>query len=398
MLACEPEVVFRGGLSALEAALAWQRSTSPAGGRSGWLAGALSYDLGRDFERIPDLAADDPEVPRVWLAGFRAIYRYCRTRGRAEVVGTDRHAVERLLGRIRDVQGERARQHSRARAPAPTPHLLPQAAGRERFLEGVRAIHRYIRAGDVYQVNLARRIDGRGLGDPAVAYSSLTERWPAPFAAFLDTGDLEVISNSPERLLRVRGTRVETCPIKGTRPRAQSPAEDRWQAKQLLASEKDRAEHLMIVDLERNDLGRVCRTGSVQVERLGALRSFPTVHHLVSSVQGELDDPSDLVGLLRATFPGGSITGAPKLRAMEIIESLEATRRGIYTGSLGWIDPAGGLDLSIAIRTVVRVGARWSLQVGGGIVADSLADDELAETDTKAAAFGEMLSLAGSAD
>jgi para-aminobenzoate synthetase component 1 len=199
-----------------------------------------------------------------------------------------------------------------------------------------------------------------------------------------------VLSNSPERFLRVLGDRIETCPIKGTRPRGRTAEEDAWLAKDLVNSEKDRAEHVMIVDLERNDLGRICRHGSVVVERMAELRSFPTVFHLVSSVQGQLHDPRDWAGILRATFPGGSITGAPKLRAMEIIEELEPARRGIYTGALGYFDAAGGFDLSIAIRTAVARRDRLSLHLGAGIVADSDAHAELLETRDKGRAFAEL--------
>jgi para-aminobenzoate synthetase component 1 len=253
----------------------------------------------------------------------------------------------------------------------------------------VGAIQDWIRSGDVYQVNLSRRLEFAP-ASPALArrlYADLATRAPAPFAAYLEGGDHVVVSNSPERFLRTVGARVETCPIKGTRPRGRHPEEDRWLAKELLASAKDRAEHVMIVDLERNDLGRVCEIGSVRVDRLAALRTYPTVHHLVSSVQGCLRDPGDLTGLLRATFPGGSITGAPKIRAMEIIDSLESGARGVYTGAIGMIDAAGDIDLSIAIRTAVVARGRLSLHVGGGIVADSDADEELQETRDKASAF-----------
>jgi para-aminobenzoate synthetase component 1 len=358
LLALDPEVEFRGGLEALESALEW---LATAGSGERWaavLVGALSYDLGRSFERLPALAADDLATPPVWLAGFRAVYRY------------DGPRFEGPLG-------------------LPQPRESDAA---ERFLAGVRAIQRWIRAGDVYQVNLARRVELSPLGPhaPPALYAQLTARAGAPFSAYLDAGDFRVVSNSPERFLRVEGEQVESCPIKGTRPRGPTPAEDRWRAKDLLASEKDRAEHVMIVDLERNDLGRVCRTGSVHVERMAELRSYANVHHMVSSVQGRLCNPGDALGLLRATFPGGSITGAPKIRAMEIIEELEPVRRGIYTGSLGFLDAAGGLDLSIAIRTAVARGDALYLHLGGGIVADSSPEEELRETEHKGQAFAEL--------
>jgi anthranilate/para-aminobenzoate synthase component I len=253
----------------------------------------------------------------------------------------------------------------------------------------VDAIRAWIGAGDVYQVNLSRRLESAPVSahQARQLYAALCRESGAPFDALIDTGRVQVISNSPERFLRVERGEVETCPIKGTRPRGRTADEDRALARALCASPKDRAEHVMIVDLERNDLGRVCATGSVAVPRLAELRSFATVHHLVSSVRGRLRDPLALEALIAATFPGGSITGAPKLRAMQIIDCLEAGERGVYTGAIGRFDAAGGVDLSIAIRTAVVCAERLSLRVGSGIVADSDPELELAETRDKAQAF-----------
>jgi len=392
LLAVDPEIEFRGGLEALEAALEWL-ATAGAGERwAAVLVGALSYDLGRSFERLPALATDDLATPPVWLAGFRAVYRYDPVRLTGEVVGSDAAAVARLEKRIRAAEVDARRLEERVALPHPR-----ESDGAAHFLAGVRAIQRWIRAGDVYQVNLARRVELSPVAPdvPPALYAHLTAHAGAPFSAYLDAGDFRVVSNSPERFLRVEGERVESCPIKGTRPRGATPAEDRWWAKDLLASAKDQAEHVMIVDLERNDLGRVCRTGSVHVERMAELRSYATVHHMVSSVQGQLRDPGDALGLLRETFPGGSITGAPKIRAMQIIEELEPVRRGIYTGSIGFLDGAGGLDLSIAIRTAVARADALYLHLGGGIVADSSPDDELRETEHKGHAFAELWETRG---
>ena len=387
-LATGPEVEFRGGREALAEGLRW---LDPHPGRARFrrlLVGHLAYDLGREFERLPERAARDLPVPDVCLAGYRAVYLYDAARRRGRIVGEDPAAVHRLEDRIRaaESKGEPA-----GTAELPAPHPRTSAAD---YLQAVEAVQDWIRSGDVYQVNLSRRLEFQGVsaGLRRRVYRELARTAPAPFAAYFETTDHAVLSNSPERFLRVVGPHVETCPIKGTRPRGRTPAEDRWLAKELLASPKDRAEHIMIVDLERNDLGRVCRTGSVRVSRLAALRSFPTVHHLVSSVQGELAEPWDLLGLLAATFPGGSITGAPKIRAMEIIEALEPVRRGVYTGAIGYLDASGEIDLSIAIRTAVSVGDRLALQVGGGIVADSEPEAELRETDEKAAAFASLWS------
>jgi para-aminobenzoate synthetase component 1 len=246
----------------------------------------------------------------------------------------------------------------------------------------------YLAAGDTYQVNLARRLSTpfAGGADAAVELAAvLRARAPAPHAAFIAAaaGDAWLIGNSPERFLALDGRgAVETRPIKGTHPRGGPEARAA-----LLASPKDRAEHVMIVDLERNDLGRVCRTGSVVVDGVARVLELPTVLHLVSPVRGALRPHVGLAALLAATFPGGSITGAPKRRAMEIIDELEPAARGPYTGATGWLGAAGDLDLAVAIRTALVAEGRLSLSVGGGIVADSVPEAEWAETETKAAAF-----------
>jgi para-aminobenzoate synthetase component 1 len=388
LLALEPEVEFRGGLVALEDAARWLADLRSEDADAALLIGSLAYDLGRAFERIPERALEDVATPAVCLAGFRAFYRYDPTSRRGEIVGSDRAQVRRVLDRVRGL-GEGTLGGGTAPMPLGAPR--PRTSDAE-HVEAVARAKRWIAAGDVYQVNLSRRLDFDDVSPSALPalYDAVTSRAPAPFSAYLDAGDFTVLSNSPERFLRVSGRRVETCPIKGTRPRGRSLEEDRWLAKELLSSEKDRAEHLMIVDLERNDLGRVCETGSVRVRELGRLRSFPTVHHLVSAVEGRLRSRRDWIGLLRACFPGGSITGAPKLRAMEIIEELEPVRRGIYTGALGAIDAAGGVDLSIAIRTAIARAGRLYLQLGGGIVADSDAEAELRETVDKGRAFAAL--------
>jgi para-aminobenzoate synthetase component 1 len=264
------------------------------------------------------------------------------------------------------------------------------------FARAIQRAQAYIRAGDVYQVNLARRLDAPAPPPAALRalYGALAARTRPPFAAFLELGDRTVLSSSPERFLRVDGGAVQTCPIKGTRPRGATPLEDEIRAKELLASEKDRAEHVMIVDLERNDLGRVCATGSVRVAELAALRSYSDVHHLVSSVRGRLRDTRDWPGLLRAAFPSGSISGAPKLRAQQIIAELEPVPRDVYTGAIGRFDAAGGVDLSIAIRTAFVADGQLHLHLGGGIVADSEAERELAETRDKGRGFARSWGVA----
>jgi para-aminobenzoate synthetase component 1 len=255
---------------------------------------------------------------------------------------------------------------------------------RARYLATVRRAIEYVHAGDCFQVNIAQRLLLPATLSPLELYGRLRERNPAPFAGYLDLGDFVVASASPERFLRVQDGVVETRPIKGTRPRGATPAEDQARRQELLDSAKDRAENVMIVDLLRNDLGRVCAYGSVRVPALCRLETYRTVHHLVSEVRGRLRDGLGPVDLLRAAFPGGSVTGAPKVRAMEIIAELEPTARGAYCGSLGYLGFDGTMDTSILIRTFT-VGRGWcQFPVGGGIVADSVPEREYEETWHKA--------------
>jgi para-aminobenzoate synthetase component 1 len=256
-------------------------------------------------------------------------------------------------------------------------------------------VQTYIRQGDVYQVNLARRLDAKAPGAAGLRalYRRLANATAAPFCAYLESTRRTLLSSSPERFLRSEGASVATCPIKGTRPRGKSVEEDSALLRELLASAKDRAEHVMIVDLERNDLGRVCEIGSVEVAELCAPRSFSDVHHLVSCVRGRLRSPGDWVTLLAATFPSGSITGAPKLRAMQIVAELEPVARDVYTGAIGCIDAAGSVDLSIAIRTAIAADGELHLHLGGGIVADSDPASELSETRDKGRGFARSWGL-----
>ena len=256
---------------------------------------------------------------------------------------------------------------------------------RDGYLEAVARVIDYVFAGDIFQANLSQRLEAPLVGTPLELYRRLRHRNAAPFAAYLDFGDLAIASSSPERFLRVDPDgRVETRPIKGTRPRGLSPEHDAALAQALVESGKDRAENVMIVDLLRNDLSRVCRPGSVRVPELFALEHYPTVHHLVSTVVGELAPAQGPVDVLRAAFPGGSITGAPKVRAMQIIAELEPTQRAVYCGSIGYLSRTGALDTSIVIRTYLVLGRDVYVQVGGGIVADSDPDEEYQETLDKA--------------
>lgn len=251
---------------------------------------------------------------------------------------------------------------------------------RQQYLARFARVQAYIRAGDCYQINLAQRFSAPYRGDLWQAYRQLRQATPTPYAGYMAWGDSAILSLSPERFIRCAAGQVEARPIKGTRPRGSSRQEDQALADSLLHSAKDRAENVMIVDLLRNDLGRVCCTGSVRVPQLCGLESYANVHHLVSVVSGELAAGQGPLDLLAAAFPGGSITGAPKVRAMQIIDELEPTPRGVYCGSLGYIDVRGHMDTSIAIRTAVADRGTLHLWGGGGLVADSEGDAEYAET------------------
>lgn len=255
----------------------------------------------------------------------------------------------------------------------------------QRFLDGVSRIKQYIHDGDVFQVNLARRWQAQlQRGSAAALYAVLRERNPAPFAGIADFGACQIISSSPERLAQVHEGMIETRPIAGTHPRASSPEDDARLRQALISSAKERAEHIMLVDLERNDLGRICQPGSVQVNELMAVASYTHVHHIESGVRGRLRPDTTPGQVLRALFPGGTITGCPKVRTMQIIAELEASPRGAYTGSMGYLNHDGSMDLNILIRTFMLQGRQLSFKAGAGIVADSDPERELAETRAKA--------------
>lgn len=260
-------------------------------------------------------------------------------------------------------------------------------------------VKQYIHEGDCYQVNLAQRFSAHASGDAWTAYLALRDISPAPFMSYMNLGDaqssLQVLSASPERFLQVHGKHVETRPIKGTRPRSDNAVEDASNANDLQNSPKDRAENLMIVDLLRNDISKVCETGSVRADKLFALESFANVHHLVSTVKGKLAEDKTAIDLLRACFPGGSITGAPKFRAMEIIEELEPNRRGLYCGAIGYVGFDGNMDTNIAIRTAVYSDDEIRFYAGGGVVADSELAKEYRETLDKASSMLELIARFG---
>ncbi len=372
----------------------WQAAPQPTpfpfvGGAVGY----LGYDLGQFVERLPRRAADDVAVPDLWLSAYDSCLVYDAADPVVRLVrwtGLQGQDADRAAARVARLK--RAALGAPARGAAlPEGGTASSSFTREAYLAAVRRAKEYIAAGDIYQVNLSQRLSIRTKASAPDLFLRLGESSPAPFSAYLDTGPFQVLSASPERFLRVDGGHVETRPIKGTRPRGKTPAEDRRLADELVRSEKDNAELAMIVDLERNDLGRVCQYGTVRVSRARGLETFPTVHHLVATVEGELDAGRDVVELLQAAFPGGSITGCPKIRAMEIIDELEPVRRGVYTGAIGYFGFDGRVDLSIAIRlAMLRDGVAY-VPVGGGIVADSDPEAEYEETMAKAAGWIDVL-------
>jgi len=376
----------------------------------GGLTGYLAYDLGHALEHLPTIAADDQGLPLLRLALHDWVIAWDRGTGAAWLGGRAMDGDdERLDRRLADV---RARIHGPRNGGTVAVEDDQSAALRFRssldrpaYEAGVEAIRSFIARGDIYQANLTRRLETPFSGDPWPLYRRLRTGDPSLFSAYLDLGRAPdagpregpraILSASPEPFLSVDPTaRVKTNPIKGTRPRGRTREEDRALACELLASGKDRAENVMIVDVLRNDLGRVCRPGSVRVPRLCRLERTAAVQHLVSTITGQLAPGRDAFDLLAASFPGGSITGAPKIRAMELLEELEPVRRGPYTGALGWIGPDGAMATSIIIRTFVADGSRLSLHVGGGITYQS---DPAAEWDeTVAKARGPLTAIGGS--
>ncbi len=352
------------------------------GGAMGWFA----YDLGRRLERLPEVAEADVALPEMAVG----IYDWA--------VITDHQACRSWLvsvlpareeGELRERLSELLERPEAA--PARPFRTLAEPLSnmdRERYGRAFRRIRHYIHEGDCYQVNLAMRFSAPAEGDPWDGYLRLRRLNPAPFAAFIRLPEGQaVLSSSPERFLLLRDGHVETKPIKGTRPRVRDPQLDLLQRQALAESLKDRAENLMIVDLLRNDLSKSCAPGSVKVPELFAIESFATVHHLVSTVTGELEPGLHAVDLLRGCFPGGSITGAPKLRAMEIIEELEPCRRSVYCGSIGYLSDDGAMDTNIAIRTLLLDRGMLHCWAGGGIVMDSDEEREYQECYDKAAAL-----------
>lgn len=353
----------------------------PALPLAGGMLGYFAYDLKDCLEELPRTSVDDLGLPLMHLVAPSVLLVQERASGTATLL------APRLDGDDAALAARVARFVEALRAPAAPPEWEPEAGGactsaftREAYMAAVEACRRYIVDGDIYQVNMSQRFEAPFTGDPYGLFASMFAANPAPFFAYVNAGDHQVVSTSPERFLELRERRVETRPIKGTRPRGATPAEDDAMRAELRDSPKEDAELSMIVDLLRNDIGRVCAPGTVRVAEHKRLEAYQNVHHLVSTVTGTLADGLDAVDLLRATFPGGSITGCPKIRAMEVIDELEPVRRHVYTGSIGYVGFDGAMDLNIAIRTATFLDGRAVFSVGGGIVYDSDPASEFEET------------------
>ena len=368
----------------------------------GGAVGYLSYDLCHFIEGLPSTAVDDLQLPECYLAFYDAVIGFDHQEGKAYVASTgipevdESRRMQKASARIEELKEILAKEPCpTSESPNDSIHIAGMRGGftHDEYVEAVARVREYIAAGDIFQVNLSQRFEVELPIPPYELYCRLRGINPAPFASYLNFDGVTIVSASPERFLRLRGDIVDTRPMKGTRPRGSNAAEDKSLAAELLDSVKDRAENVMIVDLERNDLGRVCRYGTVKVRELWTLEKYATVFQLTSTVEGRLRQDRGRIDLLKGAFPGGSITGAPKVRAMEIIDELEPTRRSVYTGSIGYLGFDGGMDCNIVIRTFIIKDGRAYFQVGGGIVWDSDPEGEYQETMDKARALIEALSL-----
>ncbi len=360
----------------------WSQANQGAGSQTlpfvgGWFV-YLGYELAGEIESSLELPPADDGLPVAMAQRCRSALLYDNREQRHWLVAENDIELEASLA---EIESCRTREF-----PVSAPEFRLNADPGPRFTDGVRRIKQWILDGDVFQVNLSRAWQGESDQDidPPSLYQALARTNPAPFAALARMPGGTVVSSSPERLIEVRGDRVQTRPIAGTRPRGDSVGLDESLSRELVSHPKERAEHIMLIDLERNDLGRVCEAGSVEVDELMVIESYAHVHHIVSNVRGRLRQHLHATDAVAAVFPGGTITGCPKVRCMEIIAELERQGRSFYTGALGYLGRDGSLDLNILIRSILVSGNRLSFRTGAGIVADSDPDAELAETEAKA--------------
>lgn len=358
---------------------------------TGGAVGYLSYDLCHHTENLPKTAIDDMNIPDAFLGFYDGVIAYDHFEKKCYVIanGFEKDAskiIEELHEKIKQGIGKNKNVSNKSKNGR-----LHTNITKTEYIDAIKKVKNYIREGDVYQVNFTYRFDCNINEKPISVYKKLRRINPAPFSSFMSFDDVKVLSSSPERFMKIKDRQMETRPIKGTCPRGENENQDSENCSKLLHSEKDNAELMMIVDLERNDLGRVSKAGSVRVKEPLHLEKYATVNHLVASVVGELDDKFSSMDGIKAAFPGGSITGAPKIRAMEIIDELETNSRNIYTGCVGYMGFDGDADLNIAIRTIVIKEKTAYFHVGGGIVWDSDPEAEYRETFDKAKALIEVL-------
>ncbi|KUP04245.1 aminobenzoate synthetase [Bacillus coahuilensis m2-6] len=361
----------------------------------GGVIGFISYDYARNIEELPTSSSADVDVPYLYFLAFKDWVVYDHSEELLYVMSlTD----ENSLCWQEEVERWRVPYHSEVEYGKSTSTPITPSFTEEQFGEAVRKIQEYISAGDVFQVNLSVRQDQELHAKPISVYEELRKFNPSPYMAYMETEEFQIVSGSPELLIKKSGNKVSTRPIAGTRSRGRSEEEDQKLADELIHNEKERAEHVMLVDLERNDLGRVCRYGTVEVNEFMVIEKYSHVMHIVSNVQGELAEEHTEADLIRAVFPGGTITGAPKVRTMEIIEELEPVRRGLYTGSIGWIGFNHDIELNIVIRTMLVKDGKAYIQAGAGVVIDSNPKYEYKESLKKAQALWKAKQLAEGAD
>jgi para-aminobenzoate synthetase component 1 len=356
----------------------------------GGAIGYFSYDLGRSLEKIPISSENDLDLPDLKVGIYTWAIIVDHKIKKSVLVGDKNDLRTRrewndLIRFVTDKNSLKKRQKFNVLSE------VTSNMSKADYSDSFAKIKSYIREGDCYQVNLAQRFNATVQGNPWEAYQMLRRINPSPFSAYLNYQDFQILSNSPERFLSVHDQMVQTKPIKGTRPRSENNEIDDALMRELINSKKDQAENVMIVDLLRNDISKNCELGSVKVPKLFDIESYPNVHHMVSTITGKLRDNRSAIDLLRGSFPGGSITGAPKVRSMQIIEELEPHRRGIYCGSIGYISNDGNMDTNIAIRTILHKNQKMYFYAGGGIVYDSDAEAEYQETFDKAAAMMKVL-------
>ena len=350
--------------------------------------GYFAYDMKDFIERLPDIAIDDMQVPDCVIGFYDTALVHDNSNNKIYLASVEFPGIKTSPAKDKILKSIFARNFKKRKSLSSSgPIGLRSNFSKAGYINTINRAKEYIRSGDIYQVNLSQRFEAGFNTNAYDLFLRLRDSSPAPFASYLNFKDCIIASSSPERFLMKKGDYIETRPIKGTRPRSKDAFIDSINKKELLASQKDRAEHVMIVDLERNDLGRICEYGSVRPAEFITLEKYSTVFHLVSTVSGKLKKDIDAIDCLLAAFPGGSITGAPKIRSMEIIEELEPVKRSIYTGAIGYISFDGNMDTSIVIRTIIVKGRKAYFQVGGGIVADSDPESEYEETLDKAEGF-----------